>query len=68
MDGLSSLRSHQLQMLAYLAGVLLPATGDFLFLMAGSCCIVALAAALYTAFAVRARCGGALAGAEPLPP
>ena len=45
----------------HLAGVALPATEDFLWLMAGSCCMVALAAALFTAFALRTRCGRRLA-------
>ncbi|PRW32971.1 TPR repeat-containing isoform B [Chlorella sorokiniana] len=45
------------QMLAYAAGVLVPATESFVWLMAGSCCVVGAAAALYTAFALRARCG-----------
>lgn len=44
-------------MLAYAAGVLVPATDRFVWLMAGSCGIVATAAALYTAFALRTRCG-----------
>lgn len=45
------------QMLAYLAGVLVPATQHFVWLMAGSCCVVGVAAALFTAFALRSRCG-----------
>ena len=45
------------QMLAYLAGVLVPATDDFVYLIAGSCCAVAAAAALYTAFALHVSCG-----------
>lgn len=48
---------HTLQMLAYAAGVLVPATDHFVWLMAGSCCIVGAAAALYTAFALHTRCG-----------
>lgn len=46
-----------LQMLAYLGGVLVPATGSFVWLMAGSCGAVGTAAALYTAFALRSGCG-----------
>lgn len=48
------------QMVAYAAGVAAPATDTFVWLMAGSCGAVALAAALYTGWAVRARCGAAL--------
>lgn len=50
-------RLRPLQMLAYAAGVLVPATESFVWLMVGSCCVVCAAAALYTAFALRARCG-----------
>lgn len=54
-------RLPALQMLAYLAGVLVPATDSFVYLMAGSCCVVATSAAAFTAFALRTRCGGRLA-------
>ncbi|KAI3430443.1 hypothetical protein D9Q98_005038 [Chlorella vulgaris] len=53
------------QMLAFGAGVLLPATDSFVWLMAGSCGVVALAAALCTAFALRTSCGAGLG--SPLP-
>lgn len=55
-------------MLAYLAGVVVPSTDSFVWLMAASCCVVALAAALFTAFALRTRCGRSLGqGAAPTP-
>jgi hypothetical protein len=54
-----------MQMLAFGAGVLLPATDSFVWLMAGSCGVVALAAALCTAFALRTSCGAGLG--SPLP-
>jgi iron-regulated transporter 1 len=60
-NGVQGALQSLFQMLAYLAGVALPATEDFLWLMAGSCCMVALAAALFTAFALRTRCGRRLA-------
>lgn len=53
------------QMLAYLAGVLVPATDRFVYLMAGSCCAVATAAALFTSFALRSCCGRNLGVAPP---
>lgn len=56
-----------LQMGAYLAGVLHPSTQQFPWLMAGSCCVVAAAAALVTAFAVRSACGRRLPGLRPEP-
>lgn len=44
------------QMLAYLAGALNPSLHKFVWLMAGSCCVVATAAMLYTAYAVHPAC------------
>lgn len=55
------------QMLAYLAGVLQPSTAQFVWLMAGSCCMVGLAATLTTAFALRTSCGRQLGGAALQP-
>ena len=54
------------QMLAYLAGVLVPATQHFVWLMAGSCCVVATAALLFTSFAARSGCGRGV-GVTPQP-
>lgn len=49
-----------LQMLAYAVSVAVPATDAFVWLMACSCGTVLLAAACYTAFALRAGCGHGL--------
>lgn len=54
-----------LQMLAYLAGVLQPTTQQFPLLMAGSCCVVGVAAVLVTAFSLRSACGRRLPGLQP---
>ena len=64
-NGVQGALQSLFQMLAYLAGVALPATEDFLWLMAGSCCGVGLAAALFTSFALSTRCGRRLA-ASPM--
>ena len=48
----SSLQSA-FQTLSYAVGIAVPMAEDFAWLMAGSCCVVAAAAALYTSFFLR---------------
>lgn len=55
------------QMGAYLAGLLHPDTSQFPWLMAASCCVVGVAAALVTAFAARTGCGRRLPALQPQP-
>lgn len=52
------------QMIAYCWAVVLPAPTNFVWLMAGSCGVVLLAAILFTTFALRMRCGIGLSKQE----
>lgn len=56
-NGVQGALQSLFQMLANLAGVEMPATEDFMYLMLGSVCIVVMAASLFIWFAMATGCG-----------
>ena len=54
-SGVQSSLQSAFQTLSYAVGIAVPRAEDFAWLMAGSCCVVAAAATLYTSFFLRYR-------------